>query len=115
MTVCTENYIRATGDEGRLESDVTGGCLCAEWGDAPARLCPAGDGFVHCSKPGRYTAQMRLAKHDDVIQPFAANKSNQSLSKTVPHGDRSAIDLSRMPMARAGGLRSRFMILPTIG
>jgi hypothetical protein len=66
MTVCTENYIRATADEGRLESDVTGGCLCAELGDAPARLCPAGDRFgSHCSNERRSAGRGADAPHHD--------------------------------------------------
>jgi hypothetical protein len=43
-------------------------------------------------------AEMTLARHDHMIKALASDRADQS--RRMPHGDRGAVGLSRMPIAR---------------
>ena len=45
-------------------------------------------------------AQMTLAEHDYMIKALASDRADQSLRMPVLPWDRSAVGLSRMPIAR---------------
>src|SRR3954465_5366672 len=62
---------------------------------------PMSSGCVIVARVGaQQMAQMRLAKDDDVVQAFAANGPISRSAKPFCHGERGAIGLSRMPIAR---------------
>jgi hypothetical protein len=46
-------------------------------------------------------AEMTLARHDHMIKALASDRADQS--RRMPHGDRGAVGLSRMPIARMRG------------
>jgi hypothetical protein len=43
---------------------------------------------------------VRFAKHDHVVETFAADRADESLDVSILPGDRGAIGWSRMPIAR---------------
>src|SRR6476646_6834147 len=58
------------------------------------------DAIVVTRVRAQHMAQMTLAKHDYMIKPLASDRADQSLRMPLSHGDRGAVGLSRMPIAR---------------